>query len=113
MSKLKNYTEEFQFEEGPLIVRTMGCPMAIADGEHMFAKMRGKITEPTFIFLICNVVEWHEIIARKKAMEIQQEYPNHKLFITGCVNEVIGEKFKKYGTLVYRDNMWNPDSYLQ
>jgi len=109
--KLKNYTEEFQFEEGPLVVRTMGCPMAIADGEHMFAKMRGKITEPTIIFLICNVVEWHEIISRKKCLDLKEAYPDHKLFITGCVNEEIGKKFESYGTLVYRQDMWNPESY--
>lgn len=111
MSKLKSYVEEFQFEDGNLVVYTIGCPMGIADGEKMFNKMLGKITQPTIIMLVCNVVEWHETLSRKRIRELKDKYPNHKVFITGCINEIIGEKFKSLGTLVFKKDMWNIESY--
>lgn len=111
MSKLKSYVEEFQFERENLIVYTIGCPMGIADGEHMINKMWDKITNPTIIFLACNVVEWHTMLSRKRIRELQEKYPNHKFYITGCVNEIIGKKFEKLGKLVYKKDMWNPESY--
>jgi len=111
MSKLKSYVEENQFEIGNLIVYTIGCPMAIADGEHMINKMHKYITEPTIIMLVCNVVEWHTMLSRRRAKELREKYPYHKIFITGCINEIIGEKFKNLGTLVFKKDMWNPESY--
>lgn len=111
MSKLKSYVEEFQFEKDNLIVYTIGCPMGIADGEKMINRMYPHITEPTIIILVCNVVEWHEMLSRKRITELRDKYPQHKLFITGCVNEIISEKFKKLGKIIYKKDMWNPESY--
>ena len=110
-TKLKSYVEEFQFEEGNLVVYTIGCPMGIADGEKMFNRMTGQLSEPTIIFLACNVVEWHTMLSRKRLMELKKKYPNHKIFITGCVNDIIGKKFEKLGKLVFKKDMWNPESY--
>lgn len=110
-TKLKSYVEEFQFEEKNLIVYTIGCPMGIADGEKMFNRMVGQLLEPTIIFLACNVVEWHTMLSRKRLMELRDKYPNHKIFITGCVNDIIGKKFEKLGKLVFKKDMWNPESY--
>lgn len=110
-TKLKSYVEEFQFEEGNLVVYTIGCPMGIADGEKMFNKMVGKLEEPTIIVLVCNVVEWHTILSRRRIRELKEKYPTHKVFITGCINEVIGQNFDKLGTLVFKKDMWNLESY--
>ena len=110
-TKLKSYVEEFQFEKDNLIVYTIGCPMGIADGEKMINKMYDKITEPTVIFLVCNVVEWHTMLSRRRIRELQEKYPQYKFYITGCINELIGEKFKNLGILVYKKDMWNPESY--
>lgn len=111
MSKLKSYVEEFQFEKENLIVYTIGCPMGIADGENMINKMWDKIDKPTIIFLACNVVEWHTMLSRKRIRELQEKYPNHEFYITGCINEIIGKKFEKLGKLVFKKDMWNPESY--
>ena len=110
-TKLKSYVEEFQFEEGNLVVYTIGCPMGIADGEKMFNKMKGQLSEPTIIVLVCNVVEWHTMLTRKRILELKDKYPNYKVFITGCINDVIGKKFEKLGTLVFKKDMWNAESY--
>lgn len=111
MSKLKSYVEEFQFEKDNLIVYTIGCPMGIADGEKMINTMYSYISSPTIIFLVCNVVEWHEVLSRKRIRELQEKYPNHQFFITGCLNEIIAEKFQKLGKIVYKKDMWNPENY--
>lgn len=111
MSKLKSYVEENQFENGNLIVYTIGCPMAIADGERMINKMYKLITEQTIIILVCNVVEWHTMLSRRRIKELKEKYPNHKIFITGCINDIIGKKFEKLGTLVYKKDMWDINSY--
>lgn len=111
MSKLKSYVEEFQFEKENLIVYTIGCPMGIADGENMINKMWDKIDKPTIIFLACNVVEWHTMLSRKRIRELQEKYPNYEFYITGCINEIIGKKFEKLGKLVFKKDMWNPESY--
>lgn len=110
-TRLKSYVEEFQFEKGNLIVYTIGCPMGIADGEKMINRMSSQINEPTIIMLVCNVVEWHEMLSRRRIKELQENYPQHKFFITGCINEIIGEKFKNLGKLVFKKDMWNPESY--
>ena len=110
-TKLKSYVEEFQFEKDNLIVYTIGCPMGIADGEKMINKMHDKLSKPTIIFLACNVVEWHTMLSRKRIRELQEKYPQHKFYITGCINELIGKKFENLGTLVYKKDMWNPESY--
>lgn len=110
-TKLKSYVEEFQFEDKNLIVYTIGCPMGIADGEKMFNKMVGKLDEPTIIVLVCNVVEWHTMLSRRRIKELKEKYPQHKVYITGCINDIIGEKFKNLGVLVYKRDMWNPESY--
>lgn len=111
-TKLKSYVEEFQFEDNNLIVYTIGCPMGIADGEKMINKMAGKLTELTIIVLVCNVVEWHTMLSRKRIIELKDKYPNHKIFITGCINEIMGKKFEKLGKLVFKKDMWNSESYL-
>jgi tRNA A37 methylthiotransferase MiaB len=110
-TKLKSYVEEFQFEDNNLVVYTIGCPMGIADGEKMFNKMKGQLTDPTIIVLVCNVVEWHTMLSRKRIIELKEKYPTHKVFITGCINDVIGEKFERLGTLVFKKDMWNVESY--
>ena len=111
LTKLKSYVEEFQFERDKLIVYTIGCPMGIADGEKMINKMYSYITEPTIIFLACNVVEWHTMLSRRRILELQEKYPGYKMFITGCINDLIGKKFEKLGKLVFKKDMWNPESY--
>ena len=110
-TKLKSYVEEFQFEEGNLVVYTIGCPMGIADGEKMFNKMKKELIEPTVIILVCNVVEWHTMLSRRRIKELQDKYPGYKFYITGCINEVIGKKFENLGKLVFKRDMWNPESY--
>ena len=110
-TKLKSYVEEFQFEDGLLVVYTIGCPMGIADGEKMFNKMRGKLEKPTVIVLVCNVVEWHTILSRRRIKELREKYPNYGFYITGCINDIIGKNFEKLGKLVFKKDMWNPESY--
>ena len=77
----------------------------------MFNKMRGQLENPTVIVLVCNVVEWHTMLSRKRIKELQEKYPNYEFYITGCINEIIGEKFKKLGKLVFKKDMWDPESY--
>lgn len=111
MSKLKSYVEEFQFEKGNLIVYTIGCPMAIADGEKMINRMWDKVDEQTIIVLVCNVVEWHTMLSRRRIKELKEKYPFRKIYISGCINEIMGKKFENLGTLVFKKDMWNPESY--
>lgn len=107
----KNEKEAAHFEENNLVVYNLGCYIARADSTKLFYLLKDKIKEPTLIIIVCNVTKASTARVRKSIIELKEKYYNYKIFITGCVNELVEDKYNKLGIIVYKKDMWELENY--
>jgi tRNA A37 methylthiotransferase MiaB len=103
-------TQSF-YEENDLVVYNLGCLVADADAMKLFYMLKDIIKKPTLIVFCCNVTKSYATAAKLRILKLKEEYANHKLFITGCINEESEKTFKNLGTLVYKKDMWDIKNY--
>lgn len=103
-------TQSF-YEEGVLRVYNFGCLIADADALKLFYQLKDIIKEPTIVVLCCNATKSYETNDILNIMKLKDKYPDHKMLITGCINEIVESKFKRLGKVIYKKDMWDLKNY--
>lgn len=99
------------FISSNLIIYSLGCLVANSDAMKLFYMLKDNIRKPTIIVLCCNVIEKYSYFNIEEIKELKQKYPNYELYITGCINELVEDKFNKLGKIVYKKDMWELKNY--
>ena len=94
-----------------LIVYNGGCLVANADALKLFYKLKDIINKPTIIALVCNVTEAYKTNVILNIRKLKEKYPYHEIFITGCINDKVKDKFEKLGKIIKKEDMWDLNNY--
>lgn len=94
-----------------LIVQSTGCAISDADALKLFYLLKDNIVIPTVIVLCCNNTDYFATNCKLKIIELQEKYPDYRFIITGCINEIFESKYKRFGKIIYKKDMWNLNNY--
>lgn len=101
----------FVFQENNLYVYSFGCLISNADAMKLFYLLKTKIKKPTLVIFICSVTEAAHVCARRNILELKEKHQNCQVFITGCINELVKDKFERFGKIIYKQDMWDLSNY--
>lgn len=99
------------YQENNVVIYNLGCYVAKADTLKLFYLLKDIIKTPTVIFVCCNVTLATTTTARLKIHELKELYPNYKVIITGCMNELVEDKYRNLGKIIYKNDMWEVKNY--